>query len=379
MVFQKNKNDEFQHSVVKQLNQKSEFDLTVAESRKFSQKIISWYGENKRNLPWRNTKDPYKIWLSEIILQQTRVRQGLPYYLKFVKQLPTVFSLAKAKEQEVLSLWQGLGYYTRARNLHQCAKDVVEKFQGVFPNNFNDLQRLRGIGSYTAAAIASISFREPVAVVDGNVFRVLSRIFGIDKDISQSKTKDFFFALANELMSKEQPDEFNQGVMEFGATHCLPKNPLCRECIFSKQCIANKHDLQTVLPVKSKKQKIRKRYFYYFVSHKSKKIWMKKRTEKDIWRGLFDFYLIETTKPVNIDKLGEKDENLGKYKLIAVSKTYKHILSHQHLKARFISVKTVKLKRKFNNDFKYYTPTEIKKLPKPVLVLQYLRDEGILD
>lgn len=348
--------------------------------KEFSKKLLSWYTENKRSLPWRDTKDPYKIWLSEIILQQTRVAQGLPYYLKFVEKFPTVFSLSKAKEQEVLRLWQGLGYYSRARNLHHCAKEVVEKFQGKFPNNFHDLQKLRGIGSYTAAAIASFSFHEPVAVVDGNVFRVLSRVFGIDKDISDPKTKKLFFDLGNKLISKVHPDEFNQALMEFGATHCLPKNPLCNECIFKKQCIANTQDLQTVLPVKSKKQKIRKRYFYYFVIRKGKKIMMRKRSEKDIWHGLFDFYLIESTKPKSIDKLLSENKVFKRIERSEVSKTYKHILSHQHLMTRFISVSSFEISsEQLKNGYTYYSLNALIKLPKPVLILQYLKDEGILE
>jgi A/G-specific adenine glycosylase len=365
---------EFQHSINKDTNLR----VGTTIQKKFSQKLLAWYIENKRSLPWRETKDPYKIWLSEIILQQTRVLQGLPYYLKFVERFPTVFSLAKTNEQEVLRLWQGLGYYSRARNLHHCANEVVENFQGKFPNNFQDLQKLRGIGSYTAAAIASISFKEPVAVVDGNVFRVLSRVFGIDKDISDSKTKDFFFALGNDLISKEHPDEFNQAIMEFGATHCLPKNPLCGECIFKRQCVAKAQNLQTVLPVKSKKQKIRRRYFYYFVIRQGKKILMRKRSEKDIWQGLFDFYLIEFAKPRGIDKLLSENK-VRKMDVSGISKTYKHVLSHQHLMARFISVNSLGLSAGDLNGFNYYSVSEIKKVPKPVLILQYLKDEGILE
>jgi A/G-specific adenine glycosylase len=378
-VLKKNKRSGFQHSPKNGLDNWAEFELRAADRRNFSEKIISWYSENKRSLPWRNTKDPYKIWLSEIILQQTRVAQGLPYYAKFIDQFPTVHSLAKAKEQEVLRLWQGLGYYTRARNLHLCAKEVVEKFQGNFPDNYDDLQKLRGIGSYTAAAIASISFGEPVAVVDGNVFRVLSRVFGIDRDISQPRTKDFFFGLANKLISKDQPDEFNQAIMEFGATHCLPKNPLCEACIFKKKCIAYQRDMQTELPVKSKKQKIRKRYFYYFVFQNGKKIAMRKRVAKDIWRGLFDFYLKETSKPKRIDKLLAENISLKKLDIEKVSKLYKHVLSHQHLMARFISVGSAGLSPALVREgYIYQSVNEIKRLPKPVLILQYLRDEGIL-
>jgi len=372
----KNKKRESQHSINKG---DGTGKFSVPTGTRFTQNILSWYSENKRSLPWRETKDPYKIWLSEIILQQTRVAQGLPYYLRFVEHFPTVFSLAKAKEQEVLRLWQGLGYYSRARNLHNCANEVVEKFQGRFPNNFQDLQKLRGIGSYTAAAIASISFNEPVAVVDGNVFRVLSRVFGIDKDISNPKTKDFFFQLGNQLISKEHPDEFNQAMMEFGATHCLPKNPLCGDCVFKKQCIAKANDLQNVLPVKSKKQRVRRRYFYYFVIQRGKKILMRKRGEKDIWHGLFDFYLVESTKPKSVDKLMSENKAFKKIELNGVSKVYKHVLSHQHLMARFISVNSSRPATKEFSGFRFYSSSEIKKLPKPVLILQYLIDAKFLD
>jgi len=371
----KNKKREFQHSI----NKDDKDNLNPLAKKKFSQKLLLWYNENKRSLPWRDTKDPYKIWLSEIILQQTRVIQGLPYYLKFVQRFPTVFSLAKANEQEVLRLWQGLGYYSRARNLHHCAKEVVEKFEGNFPDNFLDLQKLRGIGSYTAAAIASISFREPVAVVDGNVFRVLSRVFGIDKDTSDPKTKDFFFELGNELISKDHPDEFNQAIMEFGATHCLPKNPLCGECIFKKQCIAHEHDLQTILPIKIKKQKIRKRYFYYFVIRKGKKILMRRRGEKDIWNGLYDFYLMESSKSKSVAELVAESKSLNKIKVSEVSKIYKHVLSHQHLFAQFISMNQITLSSEDVKGFDYYSIAAMKKLPKPVLILNYLKDEGILE
>jgi A/G-specific adenine glycosylase len=210
------------------------------------------------------------------------------------------------------------------------------------------------------------------------VFRVLSRVFGIDKDISDPKTKKFFFDLGNELISREHPDEFNQAMMEFGATHCLPKNPVCNECIFKKQCVANAQGLQGVLPVKSKKQKIRKRYFYYFVIRKGSKILMRKRGEKDIWQGLFDFYLTESLKPKSIDKLLSENEAFKKMELGDVSRTYKHVLSHQRLMARFISINSFRSSGGDLKGFRYYSINEIKNLPKPVLILQYLKDEGIL-
>ena len=300
---------------------------------KFSQLIIEWYQENKRMLPWRETTDPYKIWLSEIILQQTRVAQGLPYYLSFVKTFPTVQHLAKAKEQQVLRLWQGLGYYSRARNLHRCAKMIVGDFKGKFPNNFQDLQKLIGVGPYTAAAIASIAFKESVAVVDGNVFRVLARVFGIDIDISSNEGKNFFFAKANELISKEHPDIFNQSMMEFGATWCTPKNPRCEECIFKKTCIAYKTGTVALLPVKEKKTKVTKRYLNYIIIEQKKKIAMKRREGKGIWQGLFDFYTIETKKVQKAAKIIDGDPLIKslKAKVLKAFPLVKHILSHQLL------------------------------------------------
>ncbi|HYG19647.1 MAG TPA: A/G-specific adenine glycosylase, partial [Ohtaekwangia sp.] len=239
------------------------------DNRYFPDKVVEWYDQNKRDLPWRQTRDPYKVWLSEVILQQTRVSQGLPYYLKFIEQYPDVHALAAASEQEVLRCWQGLGYYTRARNLHKCAKQVASAHRGIFPTSFAELKTLPGIGDYTAAAIASISFGEQVAVVDGNVFRVLARIFGIDKPINSPEGKNHFSTLANALISKHpQPDIYNQAVMEFGALHCVPKNPLCDSCPFKGICVAAMQELQHALPVKLKAKPVRKRYFNYFVIRK---------------------------------------------------------------------------------------------------------------
>ena len=350
----------------------------------FAKKIITWYEENKRSLPWRETKDPYKIWLSEVILQQTRVAQGLSYYHRFVDQYPTVQSLADAKEQDVLRLWQGLGYYTRARNLHKGAKKIVDEYKRVFPSTFIDLQKIPGIGSYTAAAISSISFREKVAVVDGNVFRVLARIFGVTEDILSNQGRVVFSKLANELIPAENPDIFNQAMMEFGALQCTPKNPACEVCIFKKQCFAYAHDLQMVLPVKKQKQKIRKRYFHYAVIMQGKKILMHQRETKDIWQGLFDFYLIETAIPSETDKLIRKDHLLKKLSRISFSKVspvYKHVLSHQHLFASFI-----KLEANDNADitplldagYKFYSMSSVAKLPKAVLISRFLEDDGYL-
>jgi len=343
----------------------------------FSSKIIDWYQINHRILPWRQTIDPYKIWLSEVMLQQTRVAQGLPYYERFIKSFPTVFDLAKAPEQNVLRLWQGLGYYSRARNLHRCAKEVVKKFNGNFPNSFKELTELPGVGDYTAAAIASIAFREPVAVVDGNVFRVLARVFGVEKDIASSDGKKYFFSLANELIDKKRPDLFNQALMEFGALHCLPKNPKCSECIFSKSCEANQKNMQVVLPVKSKKLKIKTRYFYYFILRSKNKVLMKQRIEKDIWQGLNDFYLIETLRGQKPETLLKKDRLLLKTTILNESRVYKHVLSHQKLMVRFITVQPRLTKKQetviHKLGLKWFTKNQVEKIPKPILIERFIK------
>ena len=222
----------------------------------FNLLITNWYRQNKRDLPWRLTTDPYKIWLSEIILQQTRVDQGLSYYLKFVKEFPTIQALANASEQQVLALWQGLGYYSRARNLHFTAKTISNELNGKFPNSFTSLKKLKGIGDYTAAAIASFSYNEITPVVDGNVYRVLSRVFNIATPIDSSQGKKLFYELAGELISKENPGEFNQSIMEFGALWCKPQNPKCEDCPLQENCLAFENDTVKLLPVKDKKIKI---------------------------------------------------------------------------------------------------------------------------
>jgi len=354
--------------------------------KNFAVKIAEWYQEHKRQLPWRETTDPYRIWLSEIILQQTRVAQGLPYYIRFIEHFPDIQALASASEQEVLRLWQGLGYYTRARNLHRCAKTIVHQNQGKFPDNFVDLQKLPGIGAYTAAAIASLAFHEPVAVVDGNVYRVLARIFGDDQDIASNQGKDHFFRKAQSLVPAAYPDIFNQAMMEFGALHCLPKNPYCEECVFKTACVAYATGGQDRLPVNGKKLKVRRRYFNYFVIEQDKKWGMQKREGKDIWHGLYDFYLVETLRLRKPERLLEEDRVLkslgGKIQYDKVSILYKHILSHQKLLARFIPIKVHASKNKKalfkSKRIKFYSAKEINKLPKPTLISRYLLENLFL-
>lgn len=336
------------------------------DKRYFSEKLVKWYKGNHRNLPWRLTRDPYRIWLSEIILQQTRVNQGLPYYERFVEIYPTVRHLAAATEQEVLRLWQGLGYYTRARNLHRCAKKIVADHNEVFPKTFDELIKLPGIGEYTAAAIASIAHGEAVAVVDGNVFRVLARVFGIDTIINSPAGKKEFTALANRVLDHRIPDIHNQAMMEFGALFCTPKNPFCFECVFKTNCEAFRSDLQHVLPVKQKLKKSSQRYFYYLVIRKGNSIAMKKREEKDIWNGLYDFPLIEHERPVTESQLKKQ---FGKG--IIISRPFKHILSHQTIHARFIETDSV-ANHEAKNKTKFYSTAQIANLPKPVLISRFL-------
>ena len=312
----------------------------------FSNLLIKWYLQKKRDLPWRNTINPYLIWLSEIMLQQTRVAQGMPYFLSFTTAFPTVFDLAKANEEQVLKLWQGLGYYSRARNLHKTAQFVANELDGIFPDNYKDLLQLKGVGEYTAAAIASFSYNEVIPVVDGNVFRVLSRIFDIETDIAQASAKKEFAALAFELMPKDSPAIFNQAIMEFGALQCVPKSPNCSICIFNESCTALQKKKVDQLPVKSKKLKVRKRYFNYLVvTDELGNTIIQKRTAKGIWHNLYEFPLIETDKEEDFDCIAEQIQNdfFKGNSILSVTESNEqsivHKLSHQHLYIKFWEVK----------------------------------------
>lgn len=344
----------------------------------FAQKLTQWYQIHKRDLPWRETKDSYKIWVSEIILQQTRVVQGLPYYNRFVTTFPTVKSLAQAPLDEVLRLWQGLGYYSRARNMHEAAKFIMEELSGEFPSSFDTLLKMKGVGRYTAAAIASFAHNEKVPVVDGNVQRVLSRVFGVSDDISVPKTYNVFESLAAEHITGADPATFNQAIMEFGAQYCVPLNPDCPDCIFKKMCFAYKHNMVVTLPVKSKKTKVRDRYFHYIVFKQGNKLGMSQRKTKDIWEGLHDFHLIESdqflTDKELLEKLGRNGMPVSKFE--TVSDTFLHILSHQKLHAQFYVVSLESGETPKN--LKFYYPEEIDKLGKPVLILKYLQQSFFL-
>lgn len=341
----------------------------------FAESLVNWYSKHKRDLPWRSTRNPYKIWLSEIILQQTRVDQGLPYYQEFIRKYPNINALALAKSEQVLKLWEGLGYYSRAKNLHKCAKEVVEIHDGNFPNNYNDLLTLPGIGPYSAAAIASFAYKEPVAVLDGNVYRVIARIFGVKDDIAQPKTAKKFTRLANELLDSGQPDNYNQAIMEFGALHCKPQNPLCESCIMSTICYAFINNEQKLLPVKSKKTKVTTKYFSYFVFEQGNKLAMRKRDDTGIWKGLYDFELLVDDSQKNIeDLLFELDFNDDNPLILDVSKQYKHLLSHQRIYATFYKIKMTGRAQLKRRELFYYDTDEIEQLPKPVLISKYLNE-----
>ncbi|HVA99576.1 MAG TPA: A/G-specific adenine glycosylase [Bacteroidia bacterium] len=351
----------------------------------FSEKIIFWYNQNKRDLPWRNTQNPYLIWLSEIILQQTRVEQGREYYNRFAKEFPTVKKLAGASEDKVLKLWQGLGYYSRARNLHASAKIIAEKYNGKFPETYQEILQLKGVGDYTASAISSFAFGEAQPVLDGNVFRVLARVFGIDKAIDSTIGKKYFRETAFLLLDKKNAGKYNQAIMEFGALQCKPQNPDCKNCVLNSMCFAYENKAQQQFPVKEKNTKQRNRYFNYFVFKYKDSIVLRKRSGKDIWKNLYDFPLLESDSEIS-EKLFFENPSLknyfselkisNKYLVLKVSVIHKHILSHQKIYARFWEIELKKgisesIQKK--NNFISIPEKKISKYAIPRLIDIYLK------
>ena len=318
--------------------QKSESKLYI------SKHLADWYQRNKRDLPWRNTNDPYRIWISEIILQQTRVNQGMDYYLRFVERFPTIGELARAHEDEVLKYWQGLGYYSRARNIYKAAQQIVSQFGGVFPKQHCDVLQLSGIGDYTAAAICSLAYNQPYAVVDGNVYRVLSRLFGIKTPIDSGAGKKEFAELAQSLLSAAEPANHNQAMMEFGALKCIPVSPDCENCPLLGVCVAYKTNEIANLPVKSQKTKTSKRYFNYLFIRQKNSTFLQKRIAKDVWQNLYEFPLIESDKLFELSELIENGDfqnlfrDIEKVDIIKTTNPIKHILSHRVIFAQFITV-----------------------------------------
>ncbi|WP_439880458.1 A/G-specific adenine glycosylase [Pontibacter sp. MBLB2868] len=360
--------------------------MTCPSPQYFSQILKQWYEQHKRALPWRDTTNPYYIWLSEVILQQTRVAQGMPYYLKFVEAYPTVQDLAAAPQDDVLRLWQGLGYYSRARNMHHTAQLVVENFGGRFPDKYEELLKLKGVGSYTAAAIASFAFKEQVAVLDGNVFRVLSRVFGIADDIAVPASRKVFQKLADELVPPNAPDTYNQAIMEFGAIQCTPVMPDCLFCPLQQDCFAFNKGMVQELPVKSKAKAARHRFFHYIVLEFDGHYYLRKRLEGDIWQGLYDFYLYESeSKDIDraamFQELAKAGIDIKDSQLREPHKVYKHILSHQKIMAQFYHFKLKsRLKEEVVKETRLalYNTEKIEALPKPVLISSYLKDAKIL-
>lgn len=348
----------------------------------FQKTLLTWSRQHDRPMPWKAIKDPYLIWISEIILQQTRVNQGWEYYLRFKETFPTINDLADASEQEVLKLWQGLGYYSRARNLHSTAKNIVGQ-GGKFKADYDWLLSLKGVGPYTAAAIASFAFNLPYAVLDGNVFRLLSRIFAIDISIDSSEGKKHFQNLALKLLDKKKPGVFNQAIIDFGASICKPRNPLCDQCPFSKNCLALKNDIINNLPVKEKKLIKKNRFFYYLEFNFQGKSLFRKRNQNDIWRGLYDFPIIESEKKLSIAELKNtsqwKDWNklLTFEKNILSSPSFKHQLTHQTISGHVLSINCSQKGRKLPTEYLWVGPRKKLTLPFPKIISLYLQNKHL--
>ena len=350
----------------------------------FNGVLRNWYLKNRRELPWRETTDPYRIWLSEIMLQQTRVEQGLPYWVRFTDTFPSVSDLAKAPEEQIMRMWQGLGYYSRARNLHAAAKQIASEFNHEFPSNYKDIRSLKGIGDYTAAAIASFAFNLPHAVVDGNVYRFLSRLYGIETPIDSTEGKKLFADLAEKLLDKKEPGLHNQAIMEFGAMQCKPANPDCIACPFAFDCVALKNKQVNVLPVKSKKTKVRDRHFHFIILHDGSKTVVQKRVSKDIWQGLYQFPLIESQakkepNPSQVISFASEISGNTDIQLIKKSTQIKHLLSHQTLHCYFWWMSTKKLSRKKPaSTYEVITIDHLDNLGMPQLIVKYLSENDFI-
>lgn len=342
---------------------------------RISNVLTRWYDSNRRELPWRDTSDAYVIWVSEVILQQTRVEQGYDYFSRFVEKFPTVKSLANADESEVLKLWQGLGYYSRARNMHATARIIDAEFGGVFPSKYRDVLALKGIGEYTAAAIVSFAYNQPYAVVDGNVYRVLSRLFAIDTPINTVKGKKEFAELAQALLDDENPGLHNQAIMEFGALQCVPSSPNCLECPLSSLCMSHAKGEEKMYPVKEKKQSVRDRYLYYFDIRCNEDMFLKKRVEKDIWQNLYELPMIEKEKSCKFEELQTEEKfqclfasakNIRIRHILEV----KHVLSHQRIYASFYLVEVDDIS--LNGSFLRVKKINVDDYPVSRLVHKYL-------
>lgn len=367
-------------------------EYNFAHQKLFSQSLLDWYHQRpKRHLPWKEGKFAYRIWLAEIMLQQTRVEQGLPYYEKFIKAFPKVENLANAPEDQVMKLWQGLGYYARARNLHFTAKHIRDEYAGLFPENYEEIRALKGVGDYTAAAIASFAFDLPHAVVDGNVYRVLARFFGIELAIDSTKGKKLFRALAQALLEPEQAADYNQAIMDFGALLCTPNRPACKTCPLRAECSALANKKVDQLPFKAKKLKKKDRFFNYLVWKSPLGLTvLKKRSDKDIWQGLYDFPLIETTELIDnwsLSKLEKEafwqelwaeDVEIPDIQIQSNTKSFKQTLSHQYIHANFIKI-IGPLPKVFEKKSAYdvVNQKKLKTFAVPKIVQKYLNNQQL--
>jgi len=339
----------------------------------FTYKLLIWYEENKRSLPWRKTSDAYKVWLSEIIMQQTRIEQGLPYYLKFIDAFPQIKYLAEADEQQVLKLWEGLGYYSRARNLHKTAQIIIEQYNSKFPDSYTELLKLKGVGPYTAAAIASIVFNEPIAAIDGNVLRVVSRLFLIEEPVDRSSTVNSIRSILQEFITKEDPGTFNQAMMELGALICTPKKPNCDACPVSVHCLGFENGVQDKLPVKVGKIKVKQEYFNYLIPDLDGKTEISKRNS-GIWTGLYQFPLIVSKdRLLDVDEIEAIIEERGygpPINLIS-SPIIKHVLTHKKIKACFWSFETISIND--NKESIIIKKSDLVKYPLPQLLVNFIK------
>lgn len=349
--------------------------MTTSGAKALAAAIKQHYIKHKRALPWRNTKKPYHIWVSEVILQQTRVEQGTPYYIRFITSFTDVKALAKAEEDGVLKIWQGLGYYSRARNMHAAAKQVATEFGGQFPTKYADLLKLKGVGPYTAAAIASICADEPVAAIDGNVLRVLSRLFNETTPIDCGPGKKRYQILAEKLLDVNDPGDHNQAMMEFGATVCTPKKPLCMECPVQEDCLALRNGTVDALPAKTKKLKKRTRHFHYFHIGSNNAVYMRKRIEKDIWQNMYELPMLECSEAIPPEDafaifLRGEGFSAKKSTLLSTHGPIRHLLTHQTLLIHFHQLTyTGQVK---HTDWKHYTIEETEGLAKPIPIVQHL-------
>ncbi len=345
----------------------------------FSKTLLAWnQAENTRQMPWKGESNPYRIWISEIILQQTRVQQGIEYYNRFIKAFPDIKSLATADEEPVYKLWEGLGYYSRCKNLMSAAQQIYHEKNGEFPRNYEEIIALKGIGSYTAAAIASFAFQLPYAVLDGNVFRVLSRFFGIDIPVNTTEASKYYGELAQLLLDKKNPGIYNQALMDFGAVICKPAAPLCLECPFQKKCVAFQQDKVNVLPINTKKLTLKNRFFTYLLVHYQNTYYVHKRTNKDIWQNLYEFILIETKRLINDAAVKEQIRHIltpDDYTINFISGVKVQKLTHQLISGRFIHIEVQK-----PVSYKDYLPadkSQLNLLPFPKFIASYLKDKNV--